>query len=127
RRPTVIITSNRTRELHDALKRRCLYHWLDHPSPERETEILLVRVPGLPPQLARQAAEFVAGLRRMELIKAPGVAETIDWSEALLALGASELTPELVDGTLGSILKHPEDLEEVRASDLLEAGSGWPS
>lgn len=118
RRPTVIITSNRTRELHDALKRRCLYHWLDHPSPEREAEILLTRVPGLPAGLARQAAAFIAGLRELDLIKSPGVAETIDWTEALLSLGATDLQRDVVEGTLGSILKHQEDLERVRASGL---------
>lgn len=129
RRPTVIITSNRTRELHDALKRRCLYHWLDHPSPRREAEILLLRVPGLPVALARQAADFIAGLRTLELIKSPGVAETIDWTEALLALGETELRAEMIEGTLGSLLKHQEDLERVRSTDLEDrvgvAVSGW--
>src|SRR5881398_1778784 len=106
RRPVVILTSNRTRELHDALKRRALFHWIDHPSLEREVEIVRLRVPGVPERLALQAAAFVQGLRRLDLEKPPGVAETIDWAQALAALGSHELDPDLVESTLGSVLKH---------------------
>ena len=118
RRPRVILTSNRTRELHDALKRRCLYHWIGHPSLEREIEIVRARVPGVPELLAAQAAAFVAGLRDLDLVKAPGVAETIDWAQALMALGQAELDADLVDATLGSVLKHHEDVERVRDQGL---------
>ena len=123
RRPVVILTSNRTRELHDALKRRALFHWIDHPSLEREGEIVRLRVPGVPERLALQAAAFVQGLRRLDLEKPPGVAETIDWAQALAALGSHELDPHLVESTLGSVLKHHEDLQAVRdaaLADLLE-------
>ena len=123
RRPFVVLTSNRTRELHDALKRRTLFHWIDHPSLEREVEIVRLRVPGVPERLAAQAAAFVQGLRRRDLTKPPGVAETIDWSEALAALGSRELDAAVVESTLGSVLKHHEDLQSVRdavLADLLE-------
>jgi MoxR-like ATPase len=123
RRPVVILTSNRTRELHDALKRRALFHWIDHPSLEREVEIVRLRVPGVPERLAMQAAAFVQGLRRLDLEKPPGVAETIDWTQALAALGSRELDPEVVESTLGSVLKHHEDLQGVRdtaLADLIE-------
>ena len=123
RRPVVILTSNRTRELHDALKRRALFHWIDHPSLEREGEIVRLRVPGVSERLALQAATFVQGLRRLDLEKPPGVAETIDWAQALAALGSHELDPDLVESTLGSVLKHHEDLQAVRdaaLADLLE-------
>jgi MoxR-like ATPase len=123
RRPFVLLTSNRTRELHDALKRRTLFHWIDHPSLEREVEIVRLRVPGVPERLAAQTAAFVQGLRRLDLAKPPGVAETIDWADALVALGSGELEPEVVESTLGSVLKHHEDLEAVRdaaLADLLE-------
>jgi len=123
RRPVVILTSNRTRELHDALKRRALFHWIDHPSLEREVEIVRLRVPGVPERLALQAAAFVQGLRRLDLEKPPGVAETIDWAQALAALGSHELDPDIVESTLGSVLKHHEDLQAVRdaaLADLLE-------
>ena len=123
RKPVVILTSNRTRELHDALKRRALFHWIDHPSLEREGEIVRLRVPGVPERLALQAAAFVQGLRRLDLEKPPGVAETIDWAQALAALGSHELDPDLVESTLGSVLKHHEDLQAVRdaaLADLLE-------
>ena len=114
RRPSVILTSNRTRELHDALKRRCLFHWIGHPALEREIEIVVLRVPGIPERLAAQAARFVRGLRRLDLAKPPGVAETIDWAQALAALGREELDAEIVEQTLGSVLKYHEDLETVR-------------
>jgi MoxR-like ATPase len=114
RRPAVILTSNRTRELHDALKRRCLFHWITHPALEREIEIVRLHVPGVPERLAAEAAAFVAGLRQLDLAKAPGVAETIDWAHALAALGAEELDAEVVEQTLGSVLKYYEDFETVR-------------
>jgi MoxR-like ATPase len=123
RRPLVVLTSNRTRELHDALKRRALFHWIDHPSLEREVEIVRLRVPGVPERLAAQAAAFVQGLRRLDLAKPPGVAETIDWAQALDALGSRELEAAVVESTLGSVLKHHEDLQAVRdaaLADLLE-------
>jgi MoxR-like ATPase len=120
RRPTVILTSNRTRELHDALKRRCLYHWIGHPSLEREIEIVRARVPGVPERLAAEAAAFVQELRRLDLAKTPGVAETIDWTQALLALGHQELDAGVVDATLGSVLKYHEDVERVRDAGLRE-------
>ncbi|MET1010534.1 MAG: MoxR family ATPase [Gaiellaceae bacterium] len=118
RRPAVVLTSNRTRELHDALKRRCLFHWIGHPSLEREIEIVRLRVPGIPEQLALQTAAFVHGLRGLDLAKPPGVAETIDWSHALAALGRDELDAAVVEETLGSVLKYHEDLELVRDSAL---------
>jgi MoxR-like ATPase len=117
-RPRVVLTSNRTRDLHDALKRRCLYHWIGHPDPEREIAIVRARVPGVPERLAVQAAAFVASLRELDLAKAPGVAETIDWIQALVALGESELDGGVVDSTLGSVLKHHEDIELVRDGHL---------
>lgn len=120
RRPVVVLTSNRTRELHDALKRRALYHWIDHPSLEREVEIVRLQVPNVPARLAAQAAAFVQGLRRLDLTKPPGVAETIDWARALEALGCEELEPVVVESTLGSVLKHHEDLLAVRDAALAE-------
>jgi MoxR-like ATPase len=119
RRPLVVLTSNRTRELHDALKRRCLFHWIGHPSLEREIDIVRLRVPEVSERLARQAATFVQGLRHIDLAKPPGVAETIDWAQALDALGREELDAEVVESTLGSILKYHEDFELVRDRDLL--------
>jgi MoxR-like ATPase len=118
RRPNVVLTSNRTRELHDALKRRCLYHWIGHPALEREIEIVRLRVPGVPERLAAQAAAFVQGLRRLDLAKPPGVAETIDWANALAALGRQELDADVVEQTLGSVLKYHEDLLSVRDETL---------
>ena len=118
-RPVVILTSNRTRELHDALKRRCLFHWIGHPSCEREVKIVRLRVPGVPERLAAQAVTFVQGLRGLDLNKPPGVAETVDWAEALAALGRAELDAELVESTLGSVLKYHEDLELVRDETLI--------
>ena len=117
-RPRVVLTSNRTRDLHDALKRRCLYHWIGHPDMEREVAIVRARVPGVPERLAVQAAAFVASLRELDLAKVPGVAETIDWIQALVALGESELEGGVVDATLGSVLKHHEDIELVRDGNL---------
>jgi MoxR-like ATPase len=120
RKPLVVLTSNRTRELHDALKRRCLFHWIGHPSLEREIDIVRLRVPDVPERLAAQAARFVQGLRRLDLAKPPGVAETIDWTRALQALGQEELDAAVVEATLGSVLKYHEDFESVRDTALLE-------
>ena len=117
--PVVVLTSNRTRELHDALKRRCLFHWIGHPSLEREIEIVHLRVPGVPERLAAEAAAFVRGLRRLDLAKPPGVAETIDWAQALAALGREEIDAEVVEQTLGSVLKYREDIETVRDETLV--------
>ena len=114
--PRVILTSNRTREVHDALKRRCLYHWIDYPSAQREFEIVLARVPGAPESLAREVVAFVQRLRQADLTKVPGVAETLDWAAALMSLGARELTPEVVDETLGVVLKYEEDVRHVRGA-----------
>jgi MoxR-like ATPase len=113
RRPHVLLTSNRTRELHDALKRRCLFHWIGHPSLDREVDIVKLRVPGVPERLAEEAAAFVAELRALDLQKPPGLAETIDWAHALTALGQQELDVENVQATLGSVLKYHEDLLSV--------------
>ncbi len=118
RRPSVVLTSNRTRELHDALKRRALYHWIGHPSIEREIAIVRLRVPGIPERLAVEAAAFVRGLRGLDLAKPPGVAETIDWAMALDALGHRELDAEVVQQTLGSVLKYHEDIDAVRDATL---------
>src|SRR3954454_9980739 len=120
RRPAVILTSNRTRELHDALKRRCLFHWITHPPVERDVDIVRVRVPGVSERLAAQAAAFVAGLRGRDLAKAPGVAETIDWAHALAALGCQELDAQIVEETLGSVLKYHEDFDTIRDEAVLE-------
>jgi MoxR-like ATPase len=114
RKPTVVLTSNRTRDLHDALKRRCLYHWIDHPSFEREVEIVKLKVPGVGERLAREAAALVLRLRELDLEKPPGVAETIDWAQALAALGREGVDEEVLETTLGSLLKVREDLETVR-------------
>ena len=132
RRPAVILTSNRTRELHDALKRRALFHWIGHPSLEREIEIVRIRVPGIPERLASEAAAFVRELRGLDLSKPPGVAETIDWGMALNALGRKELDAEVVRQTLGSVLKYREDIETVqdetlsRLVDEARAAAGGP-
>ena len=114
RPPRVILTSNRTREVHDALKRRCLYHWIDYPSLTREIEIVRARVPDAPDRLAAQVVGFVQRLREADLTKVPGVAETLDWAAALLALGQLELRPEVVDETLGVVLKYEEDIRRIR-------------
>ena len=119
-RPMVILTSNRTRELHDALRRRCLFHWIGYPSLEREIEIVRARVPGVPEQLAAQASAFVSGLRDEALAKAPGVAETLDWVQALCSLEEQTLEPQIVEATLGAVLKSHEDLEQIRGEGLAE-------
>ena len=118
RPPRVILTSNRTREVHDALKRRCLYHWIDYPSAAKEFEIVQARVPAAPETLARAVVGFVHRLREADLTKVPGIAETLDWAAALMALGAAELTPELVDETLGVVLKYEEDIRQVRGETV---------
>jgi MoxR-like ATPase len=115
RPPAVLITSNRTRELHDALKRRCLYHWIDHPSLELEVDIVRVRAPEVPEMLAREVARMVGLLRRMDLAKRPGVAETIDWANALNFLGVSKVDGEAASGTLGAVIKDHDDEELVRS------------
>jgi len=112
--PAVVVTSNRTRELHDALKRRCLYHWIDHPTIDREVEIVRVRAPEVAESLARQVAEAVARLRALDVAKRPGVAETIDWAHALAFLGVDRLDEESAADTLGAVLKDHEDLELAR-------------
>ncbi|MDQ3767359.1 MAG: MoxR family ATPase [Actinomycetota bacterium] len=124
--PAVIITSNRTRDLHDALKRRCLYHWIDHPSLEREVEIVRIRAPHVAEPLAREVAAAVARLRNMEVAKRPGVAETIDWSNSLAFLGAPHLDNEAAEATLGAVIKDHEDFEYVRRhmDDVLEDDAG---
>jgi MoxR-like ATPase len=114
RPPRVILTSNRTREVHDALKRRCLYHWIDYPSRQKEYEIVLARVPQAPENLAHEVVDFIHRLREADLTKVPGIAETLDWAAALLSMGARELGPELVDETLGVVLKYEEDIRQVR-------------
>lgn len=117
RPPIVIVTSNRTREIHDALKRRCFYHWVDYPAPDRELAILRVKAPGADERLARQVVQFVQRLRGMDLFKAPGVAETIDWAHALTQLDRMELTPGLIDDTLGTLLKYQDDIGRIRGSE----------
>src|SRR5438132_1691271 len=112
--PFVVITSNRTREVHDALKRRCLYHWIDYPAVEKELAIVRTRAPEAADQLAREVTLLVHGLRDMDLYKVPGVAETLDWARSLAALGATRLDASLVDATLGAALKYQEDLERAR-------------
>ncbi|MBA2946095.1 MoxR family ATPase [Streptomyces sp. PSKA28] len=116
--PVVVLTSNRTREVHDALKRRCLYHWFDHPGFARELAIVRRRLPGVTLRLAEQVTALVQALRAEDLLKPPGVAETIDWAEALDALGATELDAELAVATLGSVLKYREDAERARGLDM---------
>ena len=118
RRPYVVLTSNRTRELHDALKRRCLYLWLDYPDVEREQAILLARVPGIAEGFARQLCEFMRLLRERDFYKRPGVAETIDWATALIALSRETLDEEAVGETLGCIFKYRDDLERFRESNI---------
>jgi len=116
--PVVVVTSNRTRDVHDALKRRCLYHWVEHPDFEREVQIVRLRAPTVADGLARQVAAAVEHLRQLELYKPPGVAETIDWATALAALGRLQLDEHTVDVTLGTVLKYREDQERVRAAGV---------
>jgi MoxR-like ATPase len=130
RSPIVVITSNRTRELHDALRRRCLYHWIDHPDLGRETAIVRARLPEVPESLAAQACAFVEQLRWLDLYRVPGVGETLDWTESLRALGASEVEPRITERSLGSLLKAHEDIERVRREGVAElidrTGGGGP-
>jgi MoxR-like ATPase len=116
--PVVVITSNRTREIHDALKRRCIYHWIDYPNFEREVEIVTTKVPGIAEELAGDLARAMERLRNLELFKPPGVAETLDWAAALQVLGTEVLSPEAATDTLGVILKYEEDIERVRAGGV---------
>jgi len=115
--PIVVITSNRTREVHDALKRRCLYHWIDYPDAGRERAILAARVPGADERLSREVVAFVQHLRGEDLFKLPGVAETIDWTNALIALDRMSLDPETVDTTLGVLLKYQDDIARIQGSE----------
>ncbi|HZP88704.1 MAG TPA: MoxR family ATPase [Burkholderiales bacterium] len=115
--PIVVMTSNRTREIHDAVKRRCLYHWVDYPSAAREREILARKVPGAPERLSSEVVAFVQRLRDMDLFKAPGVAETIDWSRALVELDRIALDPDVIDTTLGALLKYQDDIARVQGSE----------
>ena len=115
--PLVIITSNRTREIHDALKRRCLYYWVDYPDAERELEILALKVPGAGEALARQVVAFVQELRKHDLFKLPGIAETIDWSTALIQLDKLALDPETINDTLGVLLKYQDDIARIQGSE----------
>lgn len=116
--PVVVITSNRTREIHDALKRRCLYFWIDYPNFQKELAIVQRKAPEVEPLLARQVTAFIQELRQMELFKAPGVAETIDWTAALIALDQRELSPEIISDTVGVILKYQDDIETVNRSSI---------
>jgi MoxR-like ATPase len=118
--PTVIITSNRTREVHDALKRRCLFYWVDYPELAKELEIVRTRIPGADERLSRQIVLVVQELRRMDLYKLPGVAETLDWVSALVALDTQELSPTIVEDTLGTILKYQDDITQVRGQRVEE-------
>ncbi|AAV95891.1 MoxR family ATPase [Ruegeria pomeroyi] len=115
--PIVILTSNRTREVHDALKRRCLYHWVDYPDFDREIEILHARAPEAAETLSRQVVAFVQTLRTEDLFKKPGVAETIDWAKCLLALDVIDLSPEVIADTLGAILKYQDDIQKLQGSE----------
>ncbi len=115
--PIVVLTSNRTREIHDAVKRRCLYHWVDYPTAARELDIVTRKVPGAAQQLSREVVAFVQKLRSMDLFKLPGVAETIDWSQALVELDALSLDPNTIDDTLGALLKYQDDIARVRGSE----------
>jgi MoxR-like ATPase len=109
-----VLTSNRTREIHDALKRRCLYHWIDYPSLDKEIAIVQARMPGVDARLSQQVVAFVHELRQMDLYKVPGIAETLDWVAALTALDRTALDPQTVDDTLGALLKYQDDMEAVR-------------
>ena len=115
--PLVIVTSNRTREIHDAIKRRCFYYWVDYPDSTRELEILAVKVPNADKDLSRQIVAFVQRLRNMDLFKLPGVAETIDWTNALVQLDKIDLDPETVNDTLGTLLKYQDDIEKIKGSE----------
>ena len=113
RQPLVILTSNRTREIHDALKRRCLFHWIDYPVFDKEYEIVQAKVPGIATQLASQVCQFVEAMRKQDFYKRPGVAETLDWARALLLLGADDISPAVFRDTMSIIVKHRTDLDTV--------------
>jgi MoxR-like ATPase len=115
--PAVVITSNRTREVHDAIRRRCLYHWVDYPNAARERAILAAKAPDVPEHLSAQVVEFVQRLRSEDLFKLPGVAETIDWAQALTYLNQKELAPQAVDETLGVLLKYQDDIAKIRGAE----------
>lgn len=115
--PIVIVTSNRTREIHDALKRRCFYHWVDYPDAARELQIIRARLPGVEDRLSRQIVAFVQELRRRDLFKLPGVAETLDWTRALTTLDTLELSPGLINDTLGTLLKYQDDILKMQGSE----------
>ena len=125
-RPYVILTSNRTRELHDALKRRCLYHWIDYPSFEKEKRIVLAKVPGVAETLVNQVCSFMQQVRKKEFYKRPGIAETLDWVMALMALGKEELNVQAVRETMGCIVKYYEDLKQLGDSGMEDLLSGLP-
>ena len=116
--PIVIITSNRTREIHDALKRRCLYHWIDYPDFQKELQIVNAKIPDAPRRLSQQVTGFIQELRETELYKIPGVSETLDWTAALMALDQTELSPQVIDDTLGIMLKYQDDIEQVRGEPV---------
>ncbi len=118
--PITVITSNRTREIHDALKRRCFYYWVDYPDAERELRILAIKVPGAAEALSRQVVGFVQKLRGLDLFKLPGVAETIDWAQALIELDVLTLEPEAINDTLGALLKYQDDIAKIRGSQAAE-------
>jgi MoxR-like ATPase len=118
--PIVILTSNRTREIHDALKRRCLYHWVDYPTAERELEILRAKVPGCEEELSRQVVAFIQQLRTHDLFKLPGIAETLDWAAALNQLDCIALDPETIDNTLGVLLKYQDDIDKIQGSEAAQ-------
>jgi len=115
--PIVIITSNRTREVHDALKRRCLYYWIEYPDFQKELQIITDKIPEAPRQLAQQVTGFIQELRETELYKIPGVSETLDWTSALLALNQSELDPQVIDDTMGIVLKYQDDIARIQGSE----------
>jgi len=115
--PIVIITSNRTREIHDALKRRCLYHWVDYPNAERELEIVAAKLPDINKRLSEQVVAFVQGLREKDLFKLPGIAETLDWADALTQLDQVALDSDAIDNTLGALLKYQDDIARIRGSE----------
>lgn len=115
--PVVIITSNRTREIHDALKRRCFYHWVDYPDAARETEIIRLKAPDAPEELTRQIVDFIQRVRGLDLFKLPGVAESIDWTNALMQMNAMVLDPSVVNDTLGVLLKYQDDIQRMQGSD----------
>ena len=117
--PIVIITSNRTREVHDALKRRCLYHWIDYPTFKKEYQIVVTKRPEISSELARQVCRFVQSMRKQDLYKLPGVAETLDWAGALAALGATSLDEDLVIDTLGALLKYQDDIQKIRSGNVI--------